>query len=194
MNDNGSTTPNKILILSDRLIHQAQSLSDYLITNGFHVVALTTTKEEALIFCNQNINFLIIAGYLKDKQNYKVIEEYKNRGIPITVVHWAMLDSLIADYCYNFGIPLQFERTLPMSDFASFLKQHNTLKPAPSSEELNIKYLCKSADIPMYKRFLYSLLGLHKRNCGLCFSNFCPLLHNDFDSNNKRVSNSNLHI
>jgi hypothetical protein len=183
MKDSEISTPIKILILSDRLIHQAQILSDYLISTGFHVVALTKNKEQALIFCNQNINFLIIAGYLNDQQNYKVIEEYENRGIPITVVHWAMLDSLIADYCINYGIPLQFERTLPMSNFVLFLKRHNSLKPAPSLEELNIQCLCKSADKPMYKRFVYSLLGL-KKNCSLCLPNFCPRLHSDSGNNN----------
>lgn len=114
----------RVLILSDRLMDNAKKLTDYLVSVGIEVIALTSTKEQALKFSNQKIDFLIIAGYLEDKQNYGIIEEYRERNISCIPVHWAILDGLINIYCNRYKIPLQFDRTLPMSDFVCFLEQH----------------------------------------------------------------------
>lgn len=119
--------PIRVLIVSDRLIDEAQKLANYLAFSGFKVIALVTTKEQALEFCDQRMDFLIVAGYLENRQTYKVIEEYRNKKISFTPVHWAMLDDLIAIYCNKYKIPLQFERTLPMANFAAFLKKHRNL-------------------------------------------------------------------
>lgn len=121
--DTESSTPIKVLILSDRLIDYALKLADYLTSVGLHVIDLTTTKEEALRYCNEHIDFLIIAGYLKDTNNYGVIHELNNRKLPVVPVIWAILDALIISHCNLYRIPLRFERTLPMSDFVTFLKE-----------------------------------------------------------------------
>jgi len=122
--EQNNLTPIRVLIVSDRLIDEAQKLADYLAISGVKVIALVNTKEQALEFCDQRIDFLIVAGYLKNRQTYKVIEEYKNRQISFIPVHWAMLDDLIAIYCNTYKIPLQFERTLPMFKFVVFLEKY----------------------------------------------------------------------
>lgn len=130
-----STTIN-VLILSDRLIDNAQKLSDYLTLAGIRVIALTTTKEQALEFSDEKIDFLIIVGYLKDRQNYEIIEEFKARKNSCIPVQWALLDGLIKIYCNQYKIPLQFERTLPLSDFVAFLEQNRPLDtPTEEIEE-----------------------------------------------------------
>ncbi len=116
-----------VLILSDRLIDNAKKLADYLASVGIEVIALATTKEQALPFINQKTDFLIIAGYLEEQQTYEVIEEYSQRNISCIPVHWAILDGLIQLYCSTYQIPLQFDRTLPRSDFVCFLEQHSSL-------------------------------------------------------------------
>ncbi|MFA9377842.1 MAG: hypothetical protein ACERKZ_13970 [Lachnotalea sp.] len=119
-----NSTTISVLILSDRLMFNAKKLADYLVTAGIKVIALTTSKDQALKFSDQKIDFLIIVGYLKDSQNYGIIEEYRERNISCIAVHWAILDGLINMYCNKYKIPLQFDRTLPMADFVHFLEQH----------------------------------------------------------------------
>ncbi len=119
-----NTSPLCVLILSDRLLDYAQRLADYLASAGIQVVALTMSKEQALMFCDERLDFLIIAGYLKDRKNYGVIEECRSRRLTAIAVQWAMLDALISDYCNMFKIPLRFKRTLPMDEFVLFLQQH----------------------------------------------------------------------
>lgn len=125
--EKGNYTTINVLILSDRLMDNAQKLSDYLILAGIQVIALTTTKEQALKFCNEKIDFLIIVGYLRDSRNYGIIEELKVQKNSCIAVHWAILDGLIKIYCNQYKIPLQFDRTLPMADFVLFLEQHSSL-------------------------------------------------------------------
>jgi hypothetical protein len=129
-----STTIN-VLILSDRLIDNAQKLSNYLTLAGIQVIALTTTKEQALKFCNEKIDFLIIVGYLEDRQNYGIIEEFKVQKNSCIAVQWAILDGLIKIYCNQYKIPLQFDRTLPMSDFVTFLEQNHALNITTGERE-----------------------------------------------------------
>jgi hypothetical protein len=105
-------------------LNYAQKLADYLTSAGIQVAALATSKEQALMFCDERIDFLIIAGYLKDRNNYGVIEECRSRRLPAIAVQWAMLDALISDYCRTYKIPLRFERTLPMDEFVLFLWRH----------------------------------------------------------------------
>lgn len=128
-----------VLILSDRLMEDARKLSDYLAEAGIRVIALVSTKEQALEFCEVNIDFLIIVGYLEERQNYGIIEEFKTRKNYCIPVQWAILDGLIKMYCSQYRIPLQFERTLPMSDFVLFLEQHhNFIIPIEENEEESI--------------------------------------------------------
>ncbi|EMS72631.1 hypothetical protein [Ruminiclostridium cellobioparum] len=131
-----NTSPLCVLILSDRLLNYAQKLADYLTSVGVQVAALVTSKEQALMFCDERIDFLIIAGYLKNQINYGVIKECGNRGFPAVAVHWAMLDDLISGYCRTYKIPLQFERTLPMDEFVLFLWQNRPLHLALPDEEV----------------------------------------------------------
>ena len=127
-----------VLIISDRLIERARELSSYLCSVGIHVVGLVENKEQALKVQDQPIDFLIIAGYLKNKQNYEVINEYRKRHKTFTAIHWAMLDSLISSYCNEYKIPLMFERTRPMSDFVVYLQEHSLSCSYSPDEEIPI--------------------------------------------------------
>jgi DNA-binding NarL/FixJ family response regulator len=114
------------LIITDRLTERAKVLADYLRTmESFHVIGLAENEQQALQLAEHNtLDYLIIAGYLKVEQTYRVIAELQKRNKKLLPVQWAMLDTLIASFCYRYQIPLKFERTLPMADFARFLNEH----------------------------------------------------------------------
>lgn len=138
MDENNPYMQNKIrvLIISDRLMDRAIELSNYLCSAGIHIVGLVKNKEQALEMIDQVIDFLIIAGYLENQQGYEVINEYRKRHKIFTAVHWAMLDSLISSYCFEYKIPLMFERTRPMSDFVVYLQEHKPSCIALTNEEI----------------------------------------------------------
>lgn len=138
MSENNPYVQNKIrvLIISDRLMDRAIELSNYLCSAGIHIVGLVKNKEQALEIVDQTIDFLIIAGYLENEQLYEIINEYRKRHMNFTAVHWAMLDSLISDYCNKYKIPLMFERTRPISDFVVYLQNHRSSCIALTDEEL----------------------------------------------------------
>jgi hypothetical protein len=123
-----------VLILSDRLMDNARKLSDYLTGVGVKVIALAETKGEAMRFCDERINFLIIVGYLENKYNYGIIEEFKERKLSCIPVQWAILDGLIEIYCKQFRIPLQFDRTLPMSEFVKYLEENRYINVLTEEE------------------------------------------------------------
>lgn len=150
--------------MSDRLLDYAQKLADYLTSIGVQVTALTTSKEQALMFCDEQIDFLIIAGYLKDESNYRIIKECRSRRLPTIAVQWAMLDSLISDYCRKYEIPLRFERTLPMDEFVLFLWQHRPSHLAlPDMKEPEIKQEIKPND--KHQKISVSRIMTFLRHC-----------------------------
>lgn len=116
----------RVLIISDRLPERVNELEDYFKNKEkFEVAGIAEDKEEALsIARNHNFEYLIIAGYLKDERNYTLIEELKKMHKNFLTVQWSMIDSLIISFCIRYKIPLKFERTLPLDDFADFLMQH----------------------------------------------------------------------
>lgn len=113
----------KVLILSDRLLKQAQGLAEYLVNlDGFEVVGISLDKDQTLELAGKaDFDFLIIVGYLKMFHTYEVIEELKKQGKEFQTVQWAILDSLILELSKRYKIPLAFERTLPMEAFGDFL-------------------------------------------------------------------------
>ncbi|HHV12553.1 MAG TPA: hypothetical protein GXX75_19955 [Clostridiales bacterium] len=122
----GENRPMQILILSDRLMEQAKVLADFF--NGledFHVIGIAENAPQALQLAENNrIDYLIISGYLRLEETYRVIAELQKWDKKLLTVHWAILDTLIDIFCHRYKIPLKFERTLPMEDFAGFLKEH----------------------------------------------------------------------
>ena len=115
-----------VLIISDRLLNQANALAKYLSSTGsINVVGLAENKQQALnIAKDYSFDYLIIAGYLKAERTYEVIAELQEQRKEFLSVQWAMLDPLITCFCQRYKIPLKFERTLPMADFVSFLNAH----------------------------------------------------------------------
>lgn len=116
----------RILILSDRLPERLKELKDYFQEKeDFKVIGTGKNKEEVLeIAKNQDFEYLIIVGYLKNEKNYTVIEELEKMNKNFLTVQWSMIDSLIISFCLRYKIPLRFERTLPLDDFADFLMEH----------------------------------------------------------------------
>jgi len=117
-----------VLIISDRLLNQANALANYLSSTGsIHVVGLAENKQQALsIAKDHSFDYLVIVGYLKMEYTYNVIAELQKQQKEFLPVQWAILDSLITTFCQRYRIPLQFERTLPMADFVSFLNAHKS--------------------------------------------------------------------
>lgn len=115
-----------VLIISDRLLNQANALANYLSSTGsIHVVGLAENKQQALsIAKDHSFDYLIIVGYLKKEYTYEVIAELQKLQRNFLPVQWAILDSLIFTFCQRYNIPLKFERTLPITDFVNFLVSH----------------------------------------------------------------------
>lgn len=116
----------RVLIISDRLFDRAKVLAEYLHrTENIDVVGLAQNRQQALrIAQNHTFDYLIIAGYLKAEYTYSVISELQEQQKKFLPVQWSMLDSLISAFCQRYKIPLKFERTRSMEDFADFLKEH----------------------------------------------------------------------
>lgn len=116
----------KVLIISDRLPERVNELEDYFQSKeNFQVAGTAKNREEAInIAKNHDFDYLIIAGYLKNEKNYTVIEELKQMNKKFLAVQWSMIDSLIINFCVRYNIPLKFERTFPLEDFADFLVEH----------------------------------------------------------------------
>ncbi|QOX63727.1 hypothetical protein FRZ06_10410 [Anoxybacterium hadale] len=129
--------PIRVLILSDRLLKQAQHLAEYLINlDGFEVVGIALEKDQILELAGEaEFDFLIIVGYLKTFPTYEVIEELQKQKKEFQTVQWAILDSLILELCKRYKIPLTFERTLPMEAFADFLWERRSGKKKMDVEE-----------------------------------------------------------
>ena len=117
-----------VLIISDRLLNQANALANYLSSTGsIHVVGLAENKQQALSIAKEHsFDYLIIVGYLKMEYTYNVIAELQKQQQEFLPVQWAILDTLITTFCQRYQIPLKFERTLPMADFVSFLNAHKS--------------------------------------------------------------------
>jgi len=117
-----------VLIISDRLLNQANALANYLSSTGsIHVIGLAENKQQALsIAKDHSFDYLVIVGYLKMEYTYNVIVELQKQQKEFLPVQWAILDTLITTFCQRYQIPLKFERTLPMADFVSFLNAHKS--------------------------------------------------------------------
>lgn len=128
----------RVLILSDRLLDEAKVLAGYLrCTGSFDVVGTARSRQQALTIAQEHsFDYLVIAGYLKSEYTYSVINELQKKQKDFLAVHWAILDSLITTFCQRYKIPLRFERTRSMEDFADFLEMHRN-DPIPFyAEEL----------------------------------------------------------
>ncbi|HVI40989.1 MAG TPA: hypothetical protein VM577_10035 [Anaerovoracaceae bacterium] len=125
----------RVLIISDRLLNQASAMAKYLSSTGsIDVVGLAENKQQALsIAHDHSFDYLIIVGYLKMEYTYEVIAELQKQQKEFLPVQWAILDSLIVTFCQRYKIPLKFERTLPITDFVSFLVAHKS-DPIPHSQ------------------------------------------------------------
>lgn len=125
MKEEGLNESTRVLIISDRLVECAKALSNFLITAGIYVVGVVENKQQVLKTTeSQSFDYLIIAGYLNDTKNYEVIEELRHQYKTFIPIQWAILDSLITSYCFQYRIPLKFDRTLPLNDFVLFLQEH----------------------------------------------------------------------
>lgn len=112
--------------MTDRLQDQANALAEFLKQSVFfEVVGFAENKQQVHSIAEyRNFDYLIIAGYLKNETNYHVIAELRKKFKRFQPVQWAINDSLINIFCLRYKIPLKFERTRPIEEFADFLKNH----------------------------------------------------------------------
>lgn len=111
-----------VLLLTDRLINWALTLSRHLSNLNIRVLGIAENKQQLYAkLGSQSIDYLIIVGYLEDTSTYEVLEELKSKNILYKPVQWAILDALIMSYSYKYNISLQFDRRLPYEKFVDYL-------------------------------------------------------------------------
>ena len=122
-NDNCNLTGN-ILLLSDRLSFLAIELRKYIedSTNA-KVIGLISTKQQFESIKDNKIDYLIIAGYLEEKESYDIVETLRIKNSNLKTVQWSMLDDYIGIIGYQYNIKFQFDRFKPLSEFISYLYQ-----------------------------------------------------------------------
>lgn len=126
-NDNCNLTGN-ILLLSDRLSFLAIELRKYIedSTNA-KVIGLISTKKQFKSIKDDKIDYLIIAGYLEEKESYDIVETLRIKNSNLKTVQWSMLDDYIGIIGYQYNIKFQFDRFKPLSEFISYLYQIRNL-------------------------------------------------------------------
>jgi len=149
-----------LLILSDRLIDCAKELENYIcsFSENINVLGIATNRLEVMQLAeNMPVDYLIIAGYLKNIHSYDIVHELWEEKSCISV-HWAMLDTLIIKLCSKYKIPLMFDRTLPIADFITYLKAHKNDKSMYTEEPLNSSTLksegCPKAGPEYHSKFI----------------------------------------
>lgn len=113
-----------ILLLSDRLSFLAAELRKYIedSTNA-KVIGLISTKQQLASIKDNEIDYLIIAGYLKEKESYDIVESLRARNNNLKTVQWSLLDEYIGIIGCQYNIKFQFDRFKPLSEFISYLYQ-----------------------------------------------------------------------
>jgi len=114
-----------VLILTDRLQLIIDQLTEYLKEKtNIHVLDVVNDSEGVLRVSRENhIDFLIIAGFLRNEKTYEVLYELDKIQSNYLEVHWAMIDSLILDHGQTYHIRARFDRRLPMEEFVGFLEK-----------------------------------------------------------------------
>jgi len=97
-----------ILIITDRNFGWSKGLQELFLKSSPNL-------NVGLIFDYQDdyipaADVLIISGYLKNKDNYKILDRMKSKNKNVIAIMYANLDELIVDICTEYDIQHMYER------------------------------------------------------------------------------------
>ena len=97
-----------ILIITDRNFGWSKGLHTLFEKSDANIdVKLIFNHQEEYGFM---ADILIISGYLKDKDNYKILDRVKSENKNVIIIMYANLDGLIRELCARYGINYIYER------------------------------------------------------------------------------------
>lgn len=135
-NDNCNLTGN-ILLLSDRLSFLAVELRKQLEdSTNTKVIGPISTKQQLESIKDNEIDYLIIVGYLEEKKSYDIIETLRVKNNTLKTVQWSILDAYIRSIGCQYNIKFQFDRFKPLSQFISYLYQIRYLCDQDANREI----------------------------------------------------------
>jgi hypothetical protein len=87
--------------------------------------------EAQMVINDTPIDFLIIVGYLKDKNNYEIIKAVRRGNLYASVIMYAVIDDCIEHECSNYNINNKFHRREPIAAFIKYMRLcYNEGKPS----------------------------------------------------------------
>ena len=141
------------LLITDRLNGCAQGLKEYLSNSSDIVVQLVNNYADAAsIISAQPIDFLIVVGYLQEKDNYDAVSAVKQFNKYSNVIMYANLDEHIITHCEKYKINDFWHRprssgkhNYPISAFVTYMSElydeqtrymHEEVSPETTREQL----------------------------------------------------------
>ena len=114
-----------VLILTDRLQLPVKELVEYLRKNtAIRIRGVESESEGVLHVARENqIDFLIIAGFLRNEKTYEVLYELDEIQNNYLEVHWAAISPTIFDHKQTYHIRANFDRFRPCEEFVGFLEK-----------------------------------------------------------------------
>jgi len=114
-----------VLILTDRLQFEVNDLTKYLRDNtAIRILDVVNDSESVLRVARENhIDFLIIAGFLRNEKTYEVLYELDEIQNNYMEVHWAAVSPTIFDHKQTYHIRANFDRFRPCEEFVGFLEK-----------------------------------------------------------------------
>lgn len=118
---NGKRT--NILIITDRLLHTAELLRDFLNNyddidcNLIHSLNDFAPDETGIL------DILISAGYLENIDNWGIVESVRRSNSSAICILWGMVDSCIIDFTDKYNFNEWFERTRPFEDLLEHIRE-----------------------------------------------------------------------
>ena len=116
--------PANIMLIGDRLFGIAVCLAYFIgKCSNANVLGVAANYQEAMSVAGEHtVDHLIIVGYQKNDDNYRVISKLRERVNPPHVVFWALLDGLIVSECRRYEIQASFDRRKPLREFVEYLR------------------------------------------------------------------------
>lgn len=112
-----------ILILSDRLVFLASELLLCIEEiSDANMIGLVSDYTDMKEFMNCDIDYLIIVGYLKNEDNYIIIDKLRKKNENLKTIQWAIIDNIITYNSMKYKIRYQFDRMKPVNEFVNYLK------------------------------------------------------------------------
>ena len=110
-----------ILIVTDRNFGWSKGMQELFINNNdkLNVELVFSNEKYEEIFLP---DVLIISGYLKNKDNYEILDRVKIKNRNVVIIMYALLDELIMDICVEHKITNMYERQEnSIYDFLSYI-------------------------------------------------------------------------